>query len=204
MSVPRFHCARTFAAGERTALPDDVFHHAARVRRLRSGDEIVLFAGDGAETRARLTAVTRSAAEIAILDVRQVERESPLPVTLIQGISAGDRMDYSLQKAVELGIAAIVPAFAERSVVRLGGEGGDQRRAPARPRAAERTDRVAGGTGGRAHGARGRRREARRLRADLAGTARAAHRDGCRRGAGRDAGAVGRCVISGAAMKASR
>jgi 16S rRNA (uracil1498-N3)-methyltransferase len=122
MSVPRFHCARTFAAGERTALPDDVFHHAARVRRLRIGDEIVLFAGDGAETRARLTAVTRSAAEIAILDVRQVERESPLPVTLIQGISAGDRMDYTLQKAVELGIAAIVPTFAERSVVRLAGE----------------------------------------------------------------------------------
>jgi 16S rRNA (uracil1498-N3)-methyltransferase len=128
MSVPRFHCARTLVAGERTALPDDVFHHAARVRRLRVGEEIILFAGDGVETRARLTAVTRTAAEIAILDVRQVERESPLPVTLIQGISAGDRMDYTLQKAVELGIAAIVPAFAERSVVRLTGERADKRR----------------------------------------------------------------------------
>lgn len=128
MSVPRFHCTRPFAAGERTALPGDVFHHAARVRRLRVGDEIVLFAGDGVEIRARLTTVTRSAAEIAILDVRQVERESPLSITLIQGISAGDRMDYTLQKAVELGIAAIVPAFAGRSVVRLSAERADKRR----------------------------------------------------------------------------
>lgn len=127
MSAPRFHCAVTFVAGERAALPGDVFHHALRVRRLRAGDEIVLFAGDGAEARAKLVAVTRDAAEIAVLDVRQVDRESPLAITLIQGIASGDRMDYTLQKAVELGVSAIVPVFVERSVVRLSGERADKR-----------------------------------------------------------------------------
>ena len=127
MSAPRFHCAALFVAGVRATLPDDVFHHALRVRRLRVGDEIVLFAGDGAEARAKLVAVTRAAADIAVLDVRQVDRESPLAITLIQGISSGDRMDYTLQKAVELGVSAIVPVFVERSIVRLSGERADKR-----------------------------------------------------------------------------
>src|SRR5512144_830248 len=102
MSAPRFHCERTFAAGERCALPDDVFHHAARVRRLRVGDQIVLFSGDGNEALARLTAVGRAGANVELMTVRSVDRESPLAITLVQGISSGDRMDYTLQKAVEL------------------------------------------------------------------------------------------------------
>lgn len=129
MSAPRFHCARTFAAGERGALPGDVFHHATRVRRLRSGDTIVLFAGDGTEAEARLVDVGRNGATMEIVRVQRSDRESPLRVTLVQGISTGDRMDYTLQKAVELGVTTIMPVFAERTVVRLAGERADKRRA---------------------------------------------------------------------------
>ena len=127
MSTPRFHCDAAFTAGTRVRLPDDVFHHATRVRRLRVGDDIVLFAGDGAEAAARIAALDRGGADVDILGVAHVDRESPLAITLVQGISSGERMDYTLQKAVELGASAIVPVFVERSIVRLAGERADKR-----------------------------------------------------------------------------
>ena len=127
--APRFHCVTALAAGRRLALPDDVFHHAIRVRRLRVGDELVLFGGDGSEALARLVHAGRESAEIEVLRVEAIDRESPLAVTLLQGISSGDRMDYTLQKAVELGASRIVPITAERSIVRLQGERADKRNA---------------------------------------------------------------------------
>jgi 16S rRNA (uracil1498-N3)-methyltransferase len=127
--APRFHCTAPLGSGRRVALPADVFHHAVRVRRLRAGDELVLFAGDGFEAHAKLTDVGRDAAQIEVLQVDPVDRESPLAITLLQGISSGDRMDYTLQKAVELGVSAIVPVTAERSIVRLQGERADKRAA---------------------------------------------------------------------------
>jgi 16S rRNA (uracil1498-N3)-methyltransferase len=127
--APRFHCAVPLGGSPRITLPADVFHHAVRVRRLRAGDELVLFAGDGFEARAKLTDVGRDSAQIEVLQVDPVDRESPLPITLLQGISSGDRMDYTLQKAVELGVTAIVPVTAERSIVRLQGERADKRAA---------------------------------------------------------------------------
>ncbi len=111
------------------ALPAEAFHHAVRVRRLRVGDGLILFAGDGREALGSLVAVTRDGADVAITEVRTVDRESPLQVTLLQGISAGDRMDYTLQKAVELGVAAFAPVAAQRSVVRLDQERADKRSA---------------------------------------------------------------------------
>ena len=129
MSIPRFHCAEVFTAGQTLPLPAEVFHHAVRVRRLRVGDELMLFSGDGAETLARLIAVERNRADIEIVSGSPADRESPLAITLLQGISAGDRMDYTLQKAVELGVAAIVPVLAERSIVRLAGERAKKRSA---------------------------------------------------------------------------
>ncbi|MBK8741678.1 MAG: 16S rRNA (uracil(1498)-N(3))-methyltransferase [Betaproteobacteria bacterium] len=129
MSAPRFHCALPLVAGQTVTLPAEAFHHAVRVRRLRAGDELVLFAGDGCEAAATLAAVTRDTADAAILAVRAVDRESPLQVTLLQGLSAGDRMDYTLQKAVELGVSAIVPVATRRSVVRLDRERADKRQA---------------------------------------------------------------------------
>jgi 16S rRNA (uracil1498-N3)-methyltransferase len=114
-------------AGQTVALPAETFHHAVRVRRLRVGDELVLFAGDGREALGSLVAINRDAADAAISAVTTVDRESPLQVTLLQGLSAGDRMDYTLQKAVELGVAAIVPVTTQRSVVRLDRDRADKR-----------------------------------------------------------------------------
>src|SRR5215211_5637080 len=127
--APRFHCDVRFNIGRRGTLPEEVFHHAVRVRRLRVGDEIVLFAGDGSETLARVVQVKRDGADVEAIAVDAVDRESPLEVTLMQGISSGDRMDYTLQKAVELGVRTIVPVLTERSIVRLAGDRVDKRNA---------------------------------------------------------------------------
>lgn len=129
MSAPRFYCAQALAAGQTVTLPAETFHHAIRVRRLRVGDELVLFAGDGREASGSLVAINRDAADAAISAVTVADRESPLHVTLLQGLSAGDRMDYTLQKAVELGVAAIVPITTQRSVVRLDRDRADKRNA---------------------------------------------------------------------------
>jgi 16S rRNA (uracil1498-N3)-methyltransferase len=129
LSAPRFYCALALSAGQTVTLPAETFHHAIRVRRLRVGDELVLFAGDGREARAVLVVINRDAADAAISIVTAADRESPLTATLLQGLSAGDRMDYTLQKAVELGVAVIVPVTTQRSVVRLDRDRADKRNA---------------------------------------------------------------------------
>lgn len=90
--------------------------------RLKAGEELVLFNGDGAQYRA---VVAKPAAEGFVVEIREREaadRETPLAVTLAQGVSSGERMDFTLQKAVELGVAAIQPLATSRSVVRLDAE----------------------------------------------------------------------------------
>lgn len=126
--APRFHVDAPLAPGARLALPQDAGHHASRVLRLREEDAVVLFSGAGGEYAARIVRISRNAVEVEVGAFAPVERESPLAVTLVQGISAGDRMDLTIQKAVELGVAAIQPVLAERSVVRLKGDRGDSRR----------------------------------------------------------------------------
>ena len=128
MSTPRFHLEAPLAPGAQLMLPPDAAHHASRVLRLREGDAVVLFNGDGGEYSARIVRFSRDGVTVDVGAFNPVERESPLAVTLVQGISAGDRMDLTIQKAVELGVAAIQPVLAERSVVRLKGERGDTRR----------------------------------------------------------------------------
>ena len=103
-------------------LPEAAAHHAARVLRLREGETVVLFDGRGGEYEARLAMPGRGRVLAETGDRRDVERESPLAVTLVQAISTSDKMDFTVQKAVELGVAAIHPVFSARSVVRLSGE----------------------------------------------------------------------------------
>lgn len=108
--------------GRKCLLPRAQAHHAARVLRLKAGDELVLFNGDGAQYRA---VVARAAADGFLVEVREREGagcETPLAVTLAQGVSSGERMDFTLQKAVELGVVAIQPLATRRSVVRLDAE----------------------------------------------------------------------------------
>lgn len=119
--VPRFYVAAGLAPGASVELPPEAAHHAVRVLRLGDGDEVVLFDGRGGEWQARLQ---RSGPVLrAALDAFDAEdREPPLAVTLVQGLPAADKMDWIVQKCTELGVAAIRPVAARRSVVKLSGE----------------------------------------------------------------------------------
>ena len=127
MSIPRFHVPVPFTLPATLDLPEAAAHHAARVLRLRSGDAVTLFNGAGGEYAARITAIGKRDVTVAIERHDLVERESPLQVTLVQAVSSGERMDLTIQKAVELGVARIVPVESERSVVRLKGERAEKR-----------------------------------------------------------------------------
>lgn len=127
MANPRFYVPVTLAAPATVALPEAAAHHAAHALRLRSGDAVTLFNGTGGEYAARITAIGKRDVTVAVERHHPVERESPLPVTLVQALSSGERMDLTIQKAVELGVARIVPVESERSVVRLKGERAEKR-----------------------------------------------------------------------------
>jgi 16S rRNA (uracil1498-N3)-methyltransferase len=127
MAVPRFYCPGELVSGGQVALPDQAAHHAAKVLRLRVGEPAVLFTGTGGEYEARVAHVGKHDVVMEVLAWREAERESPLRVTLAQAASAGEKMDFTLQKAVELGIDRIQPLLSERSVVRLSGERADKR-----------------------------------------------------------------------------
>ncbi len=121
MRLTRTHVDLPLAPGARLRLPEEAASHLLRVLRLREGDACVLFNGDGRDYEARVAAVDKRGGEVEVTGVREVDRESPLRVTLIQGIARGEKMDLILQKATELGVAAIVPVDAERTEVRLEG-----------------------------------------------------------------------------------
>jgi len=120
--IPRLYVGAELQPQDRLLLPEAAAHHAARVLRLREEDCVLLFDGRGGEYEAILSMPGRGQVFAAIGPRRDVERESPLAVTLVQGISSGEKMDFTIQKAVELGVAAIQPVLAEKSVVRLSTE----------------------------------------------------------------------------------
>jgi 16S rRNA (uracil1498-N3)-methyltransferase len=102
--------------------PADQAHHVAHVLRLAAGDPLTVFDGRGSEYPAVIERVGRRGVTLRVGEAVTIDRESPIAVTLAQGISSGERMDYTIQKAVELGAHAIEPLAVERSVVRLSGE----------------------------------------------------------------------------------
>ncbi len=118
MAVPRFHCPVRLTIGHELPLPDTVARHAIRVLRLRVGAMLTLFDGNGGEFSARLVR-DREPATVRIEGYEPVDRESPLPITLVQGVASAERMDFVVQKAVELGVAAIEPVVTARSVPRF-------------------------------------------------------------------------------------
>jgi 16S rRNA (uracil1498-N3)-methyltransferase len=120
--VTRIHVEAGLAPGRVVDLPEDPATHVARVLRGRAGDPVVLFDGRGGEFEGVLAVVSRGRVAVAVGAHRAVERESPVAVTLGIGISRGERMDYGLQKATELGVAHLVPLLAERCVVQLDAE----------------------------------------------------------------------------------
>lgn len=119
MRLTRSHVALPLAVGASVALPEDAAAHLVRVLRLQAGDACVLFNGDGNDYDARLTEAGKRGAQVEILGCRANGSESPLRITLLQGIARGEKMDWILQKATELGVAGIQPVVSERSEVRL-------------------------------------------------------------------------------------
>jgi 16S rRNA (uracil1498-N3)-methyltransferase len=128
MATPRLFCPSRLALGATLALPDNAAHHASKVLRMRTGEIVVLFNGDGWDYRAEILRIGKDGITAKVISGSEVARESPLKVTLAQAISSGDRMDFTLQKAVELGVSTIQPLAAERSVVKLTGERAEKRR----------------------------------------------------------------------------
>ena len=110
------------SAGLPVGLSDNAARHASRVLRLREGDDLVLFDGIGGEYAARIASVGRERVTVELVAWHDVECESPLRLTLIQALQSGEKMDMTVQKAVELGVSRIVPVASRRSVVRLEGE----------------------------------------------------------------------------------
>jgi 16S rRNA (uracil1498-N3)-methyltransferase len=114
---PRVYIDAALEAGE-VSLEDAPAHHLARVLRLREGDALTVFDGRGGEWDAQFIGRRR----VLLGEFSAIERESPLHITLVQGVSSGDRMDYTIQKAVELGVALIQPLLTKRGVVKLEGD----------------------------------------------------------------------------------
>lgn len=122
MNSPRFYCREPLAPGAHIDLPEPVARHAVRVLRLPPGAEMTLFDGRGGEYEARIERIEKDRVIVALGAWQNVERESALSITLVQALQAGEKMDFTIQKAVELGVAEIVPVESRRSVTRLAGE----------------------------------------------------------------------------------
>ncbi|MBL8381643.1 MAG: 16S rRNA (uracil(1498)-N(3))-methyltransferase [Burkholderiales bacterium] len=120
--TPRLFCAGDLAVGATLTLPESAAHHARDVLRLGADAEVTLLNGLGGEYRARLLLVTRKEVRAKVLACHQRESEAPHAVTVAQSLAAGDKMDWIVEKSVELGAAAIVPLAAARSVLRLSAE----------------------------------------------------------------------------------
>lgn len=127
--VPRIWLDLPLAVDAQLTLPRDKAHHLHTVLRLGDGDELLLFNDDGNEYTATMTTATRNTVTIHIDSVTTPPRESPLHITLVQAIARGDRMDFTIAKAVELGVTAIQPLFCERGKVRLAGARLDKKQA---------------------------------------------------------------------------
>jgi 16S rRNA (uracil1498-N3)-methyltransferase len=120
--MPRFYIDAALRAGTSTLLPEDSAHHAVHVLRVRTGDDVTLFNGRGGEFAGRVASIERLKVLCDLLQHRAIERESPLRMVLVQGVSSGERMDFTVRKSVELGVAEIHPVLATSSVARPKGE----------------------------------------------------------------------------------
>lgn len=124
--MPRFYVDFALSPDSVVELPDNVVRHL-NVLRVKNTEEIVLFNGNGKSYPAFPEVLEKRRASVRILREEATDNESPLNITLVQAVSAAERMDFTLQKSVELGVAEIRPAISERCVVRLSGERAEKR-----------------------------------------------------------------------------
>jgi 16S rRNA (uracil1498-N3)-methyltransferase len=117
--VPRIHCAQSLSAQSTQRMEGDTAHHLLNVLRLKPGASLILFDGTGGEYQGTLRAAGKSWVEVEAGSHRDLHSESTLQILLAQAISRGERMDYTVQKAVELGVQQIQPLETERSQARM-------------------------------------------------------------------------------------
>ena len=119
MRLTRVYVEEPLQAGQPCVVEGSAANHIMRVLRLGDGDLLTLFDGRGGEYGARISGLNKHSVKVDVLEHREVERESALHLTLAQGISRGERMDWVMQKATELGVTRIIPVITERTMVKL-------------------------------------------------------------------------------------
>ncbi|RZM84731.1 16S rRNA (uracil(1498)-N(3))-methyltransferase [Pseudoalteromonas rubra] len=122
MRIPHIYQPSDLVIGDAIDLGDDAAGHVARVLRMGEGDKLSLFNGQGGEYLATISAVSKKKVQVIPEQFIDKQVESPLSIHLGQGISRGDKMDFTIQKSVELGITEITPLFTTRCGVKLSGE----------------------------------------------------------------------------------
>ena len=127
MRIPRIFTDSPLAVGSQCQLDDNAANHVGRVLRMQAGQALLLFNGDGHDYHATITEAGKKHVLVAVTEAAGNETESPLRVVLAQTLSKGDRMDYAVQKAVEMGVSEIVPLTTERCDVKLKGDREDKR-----------------------------------------------------------------------------
>lgn len=127
MRTIRSYIDAPLAPGAELALPETIGNHIVRVLRLKTGDAFNLFNGDGNDYPAEITAIDKKGATARILSCHAVNTESPLNIHLYQSIARGEKMDWILQKATELGVAAFTPMVSDRTEVKLDSERSDKK-----------------------------------------------------------------------------
>jgi 16S rRNA (uracil1498-N3)-methyltransferase len=127
MPVPRIHCDQRLGPGAQFALAPEAAQHVGRALRLKTGDTLTVFDGRGGEYEAAIQRIDKDRVEVKVGAFRDVDTEPRLRVGLIQGLPEADKMDWIIQKSVELGVAWIQPIVCDRSVVRLSGERAERR-----------------------------------------------------------------------------
>ena len=122
MRIPRIFTDQPLSSGANLALTGSAARHLSSALRMSVGQEITLFNGRGGEFAATLTSTAKSQVDVSIGDCREIDRESPLRLHLAIAVSRGERMDWIVQKATELGVTEITPLFSERTEVKLNGD----------------------------------------------------------------------------------
>ena len=129
MPFPRIHCEQRLGPGAQFALAPEAAQHVGKALRLKTGDTITVFDGSGGEYEAAIQRMDKDRVEVKVGAWRDVDMEPQLRIGLIQGLPEADKMDWIIQKSVELGVAWIQPIICDRSVVRLSGERAARREA---------------------------------------------------------------------------
>ena len=126
--LSRFYCNEQIAVNQTFELPDNVRHHAVRVLRLKQGDTIILFNGQGGEFLSEIISINKNTSTLKVFEYNEYECESPLTIELSQAICANEKMDWIIQKAVEMGVNRIQPISTTRGVIKLSSERAVKRR----------------------------------------------------------------------------